>query len=87
MESDHDRPINIGSDRSVSINQLTDIIIKISGKSITKTHNPSAPQGVRGRNADITLAREVLGWEPRITLEEGLEKTYTWIKAMIEREH
>jgi len=80
MESDYNKPINIGSERLVTIDELADIIIKISGKNITKTYDLSAPQGVRGRNADITLARKILGWEPQITLEDGLEKTYEWIE-------
>jgi nucleoside-diphosphate-sugar epimerase len=83
MESYYDKPINIGSDRLVTIDELADIIIKISGKNITKKYDLTAPQGVRGRNADMTLARKILGWEPRITLEEGLEKTYNWIEAQI----
>ena len=80
MESDHDKPINIGSERLVTIDWLADMIIKISGKTVTKTYDLSAPQGVRGRNADITLARKILDWEPKITLEEGLTRTYKWIE-------
>jgi len=86
MESDYDKPLNIGSDRLVSVDDLADIIIKISGKKITKTYNPSAPEGVRGRNADLTLVKKVLGWEPQISLEEGLEKDYHWINMMVEEE-
>jgi len=80
MKSDHHTPINIGSERLVTIDQLADMVVKISGKSITKTYDLSAPQGVRGRNADITLARKVLGWEPKVSLEEGLARTYKWIE-------
>ena len=80
MESNHDKPINIGSERLVTIDQLADIIIKISGKTVTKMYDLSAPQGVRGRNADITLTRKVLGWEPKVSLEEGLARTYKWIE-------
>jgi nucleoside-diphosphate-sugar epimerase len=80
MESDFDKPINIGSERLVTIDQLADMIIKTSGKNITKKYDLKAPQGVRGRNADISLARKVLGWEPRVSLEEGLTKTYRWIE-------
>ncbi|MDH5266755.1 MAG: NAD-dependent epimerase/dehydratase family protein [Candidatus Bathyarchaeota archaeon] len=86
MESDYNKPINIGSDRLITIDKLADIIIKISGKTITKTYNLTAPQGVRGRNADITLTRNVLGWEPEITLEEGLEKTYNWIETKVKED-
>lgn len=86
MESDFDKPVNIGSERLVSINKLADMIIKISGKKITKTHDLSAPQGVRGRNADITLAKKVLGWKPKVSLEEGLSRTYKWIGMMCKKE-
>ncbi|MGQ9691718.1 MAG: NAD-dependent epimerase/dehydratase family protein [Thermoproteota archaeon] len=86
MESDYCKPINIGSDRLVTIDELADIIIKISGKMITKKYDLSAPQGVRGRNADITLARKVLGWEPQVSLEEGLAKTYKWIEEQCRKD-
>jgi len=85
MESDYDQPLNIGSDRLVSINELTDIIAKAVGKTITKQHDLSAPQGVRGRNADLTLVKKVLGWEPQINLEEGLARTYRWIEMMLKK--
>lgn len=87
MESDYDQPVNIGSDRLVTIDALADIIIKISGKKITKNYNLSMPQGVRGRNADLTLVKKVLGWGPEISLEKGLEKTYRWIEAQIKKEN
>lgn len=83
MESDHDEPLNIGSDRLVTIDGLADIVIKISGKKITKKYNLSAPQGVRGRNADLTLVKKVLGWEPKVSLEEGLKRTYEWINNQV----
>jgi GDP-D-mannose 3',5'-epimerase len=83
MESDYDKPINIGSDRLVTINKLADMIIEASGKKITKKYNPTAPQGVRGRNADLTLVKKVLNWQPQITLEQGLAKTYQWIEKQV----
>ena len=79
MESGFDCPLNIGSDRLVTVDQLANMIIQISGKKIRKLHDLSAPQGVRGRNADISLAKKVIGWEPRVSLEEGLSRTYAWI--------
>lgn len=84
MESAYDKPLNIGSDRLVAVNELADIIIKISGKKISKTYNLLAPEGVKGRNADLTLVKRVLGWQPQISLERGLDKTYHWIKAKVE---
>jgi len=85
MVSDYNRPLNIGSDRIVSIDELADIIIKISGKKISKTYDHTAPQGVRGRNSDNTLMKKTLSWEPQISLEDGLAKTYEWIEGELER--
>jgi nucleoside-diphosphate-sugar epimerase len=83
MESDFTEPLNIGSDRLVTIDELANIVIKISGKKITKKHDLKAPQGVRGRNADLTLMKKVLDWEPQVSLEEGLKRTYDWIEKMV----
>ena len=82
MESKYCEPINVGSDRLISINELANIIIKISGKQIFPNHNYNKPQGVKGRNANISLARHTLGWRPKITLEEGLSRTYKWAQAL-----
>lgn len=86
MESNFDKPLNIGSDRLVTIDELAEIIIKISGKNLTIKHDLTKPQGVRGRNADLSLIKKVLGWEPKVSLEEGLEKTYRWIEKMVKNE-
>ena len=59
------------------------MIIEASGKRIGRTYNLSAPQGVRGRNADLTLVTEVLKWQPKTTLEQGLAKTYAWIEKQV----
>jgi len=84
MSSDYKEPLNIGSDRLVTINEMVDIISKIAGKNLQKKHLLDKPQGVRGRNSDNTLLREVLNWEPKVPLEQGLEKTYQWIKKQYE---
>jgi GDP-D-mannose 3',5'-epimerase len=83
MNSDFREPLNIGSDEMVTINEMADMIIEISGKRITKKHDISKPQGVRGRNSDNTLIKKVLGWAPSIRLKEGLEKTYPWITEQV----
>jgi len=83
MESDFKEPLNIGSDRLVTIDDLADIIAKISGKDIAKKYNTSAFQGVRGRNSDNTLCKKVLGWSSKVSLEEGLENTYHWIEKQV----
>ena len=83
VEKDYSEPVNIGSDRLVTIDELADIIIKISGKNLTKIYNASKPEGVRGRNSDNTLVKIEIGWEPQITLEWGLGITYHWIDKQI----
>lgn len=83
MESDVTEPLNIGSDRLLTVNELVDIIAKISGKKIEKKYNLNAPQGVRGRNADLHLVKNKIEWEPVINLEQGLKKTYQWVKKQI----
>ncbi len=82
MRSDFSEPLNLGQDRMVTINELADIVAKIAGVKITKKHI-DGPKGVRGRNSDNTKLREVLGWEPKISLEDGLSKTYKWIESQI----
>ena len=83
MRSDHREPINIGQDRMISINELVDIVAHISGKSIRKRYDVTKPQGVKGRNSDNTRVREILNWEPTVSLEEGLAKTYEWISGQL----
>jgi nucleoside-diphosphate-sugar epimerase len=82
MNSKFSDPLNLGQDRMVSINQLVDLIAGIAGITIRKIHVPG-PQGVRGRNSDNTLLRQVLGWTPRVSLEEGLAETYAWIESQV----
>jgi GDP-D-mannose 3', 5'-epimerase len=84
VRSDFTGPVNIGSEEMVSINQLVDITLKVAGKDANRVHNLNAPQGVRGRNSCNDLIREKLGWDYKQTLEEGIAKTYKWIKAQIE---
>lgn len=86
MRSDYREPLNLGQDRMLSINELADIIVDIARTPVTKKHIPG-PQGVRGRNSDNTRLREVLGWEPAISLEEGLARTYAWIEEQVRRHH
>lgn len=82
--SDIHYPVNVGSDRAVSISEFIDIIAKIAGKKIKKRFDLSKPQGVRGRNSDNTLIWKLFKWEPDISLEVGIKKTYLWIKKEIE---
>jgi nucleoside-diphosphate-sugar epimerase len=68
----------------VSINELADMVAGAAGVSIEKKHVPG-PQGVRGRNSDNTRLRQVLGWEPEISLEAGLKRTYDWIESQVKK--
>jgi len=82
MTSDYHHPLNLGQDRMVTINQLADIVCGIAGVRLGRRHVPG-PQGVRGRNSDNTRVKEVLGWAPSISLEEGLKRTYVWIEEQV----
>jgi GDP-D-mannose 3', 5'-epimerase len=79
MDSDVTEPINIGSAQLVTINELVSIVEEIAGVRLERKYNLDAPQGVRGRNSENSLIKSRLGWEPAITLEDGLERTYAWI--------
>jgi nucleoside-diphosphate-sugar epimerase len=84
MASEHHDPINLGTEEMVTVNELAAQVQSIAGKSLQWVHDTTKPQGVRGRNSDNTILRKVLNWEPRITLREGLEATYPWIKSQVE---
>jgi GDP-D-mannose 3', 5'-epimerase len=82
MQSNYPEPLNLGQDRLISINQLADLVAEIAGVRIIKRHI-AGPQGVRGRNSDNTRLKEVLDWEPEISLEKGLVLTYAWIETQV----
>ncbi len=85
MQSDYHKPINLGQDRMITINELVGIVASIAGKKVRKVYDLTKPQGVKGRNSDNTKLREVFKWEPQISLEEGLEITYKWIYDQLEK--
>ena len=80
MDSDFMGPVNIGSEEMVSINELVETAAKVARKVVRKVYNLKAPTGVRGRNSNNDLIREKLGWDYRMTLEEGIRRTYIWIE-------
>ena len=86
MDSDFLGPVNIGSEEMVTINQLVDTAAKVADKIISKNHI-DGPLGVRGRNSNNDLIREKLGWDYSQPLEEGIRKTYNWIKLQIKGEN
>lgn len=83
MDSDMNTPINIGSDRAVTIFELATMIEYIAGKDLDHRYNMQGAQGVVGRNADITMAKATLDWEPKVSLEDGLTQLYAWIKEQV----
>ena len=85
MAGENVEPVNLGSAELVTINQMVDLLEEISGIRLERRHELSAPQGVRGRNSDNTMFRELYGWEPSITLKEGLDHTYHWILDQLAR--
>jgi GDP-D-mannose 3', 5'-epimerase len=82
MYSDYSEPVNLGTERMVSINELAGIIMEIADKKLTIEH-VEGPEGVRGRNSDNTRLREVLNWDPSTDLEQGLAETYRWIEKQL----
>jgi len=83
MEAEISEPINLGSSQLVTINQLVDMVEEIAGVKLERRYQLDAPQGVRGRNSDNSRLREVLGWEPSVSLEQGLARTYPWIEEQV----
>jgi len=82
MASDYDKPLNLGSTRMISINQLVLLIAKLNGKNVS-IRNIDGPRGVMGRNSDNKLISETIDWTPDEDLESGLIKTYNWINEQI----
>jgi GDP-D-mannose 3',5'-epimerase len=83
MKSRYSPPLNIGTDRAISINDLALLIASFAQWDVRLEHI-EGPQGVRGRNSDNTLAKQVLNWEPQVSLEEGLARTYHWIRYQMQ---
>ena len=83
MDSNFIGPVNIGSEEMVTINKLVDTVSKVAGIPVKRQHKLDAPLGVRGRNSNNDIIRKELGWDYSMTLEEGISKTYTWIKEQV----
>jgi len=83
MNSKYDKPLNIGSNELTTINNLAKLAIAASGKKLRIKHDLTKPQGVRGRNADLTLMKKMLRWQPETTLAEGVPKLYEWVEQQV----
>lgn len=77
--------IQIGPSVCTSIREIAEAVIKISGKDITPFYDTTKPEGDKARSADYSKAKKVLGWEPKVNLEEGLKRQYDWVKAQIQK--
>jgi nucleoside-diphosphate-sugar epimerase len=77
-------PLNIGSEEMITINDLTKMVIEISGKKLSIKNVPG-PLGVKGRNSHNELIRKKLGWEPTMKLRDGMEKMYAWVLSQVEK--
>jgi GDP-D-mannose 3', 5'-epimerase len=85
MRSDYAGPLNLGSEESVTVSKLVELVCDAAGKDLKVVYEPSQPQGVRGRNSDNRLTRDTLGWEPRTPLRTGIKETYAWIWGQLDR--
>lgn len=79
--------IQIGPSECTSIREIAEAVIRISGKAIDPLFDVTKPEGDKARSADWTKAREILGWEPKVSLEDGLREQYEWVKTRIEQEN
>jgi len=86
MRSDYIKPLNIGSDEMISMNDMAKICLGYAGKPDLPVRHIPGPEGVRGRNSNNDRIKEVLGWTPEITVREGLRRTIDWIRGEIEKE-
>lgn len=82
MESDVVGPVNIGSEDLISINDLVALVATIAGKPV-KIRHIDGPVGVMGRSSDNTKIKNLLGWEPKLSLAQGMERTYRWIESQL----
>jgi len=78
-------PLNIGSEEMISMNDMATMVLEFAGKNIPVKHIPG-PEGVRGRNSNNDLCRQLLNWEPKISLKEGLQRTFNWIHVQLEND-
>tara|TARA_Y100000588_G_scaffold78048_1_gene81495 strand:- start:968 stop:1936 length:969 start_codon:yes stop_codon:yes gene_type:complete len=83
VKSDSNKPLNLGTDHMVTIDELVDLVCKIADKQLVKNYDLSKPQGVRGRNSDNSLIEKTLNWSPNYSLEKGLKTTYEWIDSQL----
>ena len=85
MESGYTKPVNLGTEELITVNQLVDAVCAAAGKRLLRNYDLSKPQGVRGRNSDNTVLNKIIGWQPEITIREGIWHTYRWIAGELDK--
>jgi dTDP-glucose 4,6-dehydratase len=83
--SDHPGPMNIGNPHELSVLEIAEMVREIAGSTSEITFIPRPTDDPTVRQPDITLAREVLGWEPRVHVKEGLARTIDWFRDNLDR--
>lgn len=86
MESDAAEPVNIGNPVELTVRELADRVVALTGTRARVVYRPLPQDDPRRRRPDISRAKALLGWEPRVTLAEGLEKTCAWFARELARE-
>jgi dTDP-glucose 4,6-dehydratase len=84
MQSDANDPVNIGNPREMSLKELAETIIRMSGSTSRLVYGPLPTDDPKVRKPDITRARSVLGWEPKVSLEEGLTTTIEYFRQKLQ---
>ena len=85
MESGYTKPVNLGTEELITVNQLVDAVCAAAGKRLLRYYDLSKPQGVRGRNSDNTVLNKIIGWQPETTIREGIWHTYRWIAEELDK--
>ena len=83
LASEYAEPVNIGNPREMTIKEFADHVIELTGSRSEVTYHDLPVDDPKVRQPDISLAREVLGWEPQVTLEDGMERTLEWFSARV----
>jgi len=86
LMSDYAMPVNIGNPNEISLKDFAEEILKLTGASVKIIYQPLPVDDPKQRQPDITKAKNILGWQPKISRQEGLKKTYEYFKSLASEE-